>query len=177
LAPRRAVAGSIVLRGAKAACLGGRLSSNVRPQTTTPPPVDLESPCSSSDSLLPAQDLAVQGVLLRLSRTHWQGELFGTWLSGHPAPRFLGRTRRSPEEAHTVQRCASPVRPHRVQRGSCDAPCDLPCDGDCNLDCGKPSRYASCCDGCSCDWPERKNKHKRSEEEKYVYLPPRVGKP
>jgi hypothetical protein len=30
LAPRRAVAGSIVLRGAKAARLGGRLSSNVR---------------------------------------------------------------------------------------------------------------------------------------------------
>jgi hypothetical protein len=34
LGPRRAVAGSIVLRGPKAPRLSGRLSSNVRPQTT-----------------------------------------------------------------------------------------------------------------------------------------------
>ena len=46
------------------------------------------------------------------------------------------------------------------QRGS--APCDNPCGDGClpscelpNVDCSGISRYASCCDGCSCDWPER----------------------
>jgi uncharacterized protein len=67
------------------------------------------------------------------------------------------------------------------QRGS--APCDLPCDGTCvpdcdlpDLNCSKANRFVSCCDACSCDWPNRK-KAEKSEEEKYVYLPPKVGKP
>ena len=41
MAPRRAVAGSIVLRGAKAPHLTGRVSSNVRPHMNTP--ADLSS--------------------------------------------------------------------------------------------------------------------------------------
>ena len=54
-----------------------------------------------------------------------------------------------------------------AQRGSapCDLPCDVPCDFSCLPDCDLPDcrgvgRYFSCCDGCSCDWPERKKKNK-----------------
>ena len=60
------------------------------------------------------------------------------------------------------------------QRGS--APCDIPCDcstgSGCalpNTDCKSVSRYVSCCDACSCDWPDRK---KKREDDKYVYIPP-----
>ena len=60
------------------------------------------------------------------------------------------------------------------QRGS--APCDLPCDLSCIPDCSSSdfnckglSRYVSCCDVCSCDWPERK---KKPESESEPYLPP-----
>jgi len=65
------------------------------------------------------------------------------------------------------------------QRGSapCDIPCDLTCVPDCDLpslDCHGISRYFSCCDGCSCDWPERR---KKTEDDKYVYIPPSVGRP
>jgi uncharacterized protein len=60
------------------------------------------------------------------------------------------------------------------QRGS--APCDLPCDcssgSGCDLpsfDCKGVSRYVSCCDACSCDWPDRK---KKKENDQNVYIPP-----
>jgi putative component of membrane protein insertase Oxa1/YidC/SpoIIIJ protein YidD len=60
------------------------------------------------------------------------------------------------------------------QRGS--APCDIPCDcsvgSGCDLpsfDCKGVSRYVSCCDACSCDWPDRK---KKKDYDKYVYIPP-----
>jgi len=63
--------------------------------------------------------------------------------------------------------------PASGQRGS--APCDIPCDCGTGPGCDLPStdckglgRYVSCCDGCSCDWPERKKK----SGEKYVYIPP-----
>lgn len=62
----------------------------------------------------------------------------------------------------------------------CDLPCHVPCDVPCDLadvNCGKGiSQSVGCCDCCSCDWPDRR-KHKKSEEEKYVYLPPKVAKP
>jgi uncharacterized protein len=60
------------------------------------------------------------------------------------------------------------------QRGS--APCDLPCDGTCLPDCNVPDlsckdagRYLGCCDGCSCDWPERRKKPKHGPER---HVPP-----
>jgi hypothetical protein len=54
--------------------------------------------------------------------------------------------------------------------------CDAP--GDCRFD--LPSgqsfsrffNFVSCCDCGSCDWSDRKRKN--SNEEKYVYIPPRV---
>ena len=65
-----------------------------------------------------------------------------------------------------------------AQRGS--APCDLPCDCGAgsgydlpSVDCKSIGRYVSCCDACSCDWPER---NKKTEGEKYVYIPPSRGR-
>lgn len=63
-------------------------------------------------------------------------------------------------------------RPHRAQRGDCDLGCDLPCDFNFDLPSGKfctslPD-FSGCCDcGGGSD-----RKRKRSEPEKYVYIPP-----
>jgi uncharacterized protein len=74
--------------------------------------------------------------------------------------------------------CAMTQRRHHSaferQRGSapCDLPCDLGCSPDCSLpdlDCKGASRYFSCCDGCSCDWPERK---KQPQNQPEPYVPP-----
>jgi uncharacterized protein len=69
---------------------------------------------------------------------------------------------------------AQPPRFRGLQRGSMDCGCDLPCDGNCSpdLNCGDKGRGLSwCCDGCSCDGPDRK---KKTPEDKYVYLPPKL---
>jgi uncharacterized protein len=77
--------------------------------------------------------------------------------------------------AHTRHGPASRAK----QSGSapCDLPCDLSCAPDCDVpDCGKALRHVSCCDGCSCDWPDKRRRRRR-DEQKYVYLPPQSGKP
>ncbi len=62
-------------------------------------------------------------------------------------------------------------RPHRTQRGDCD----LPCDFDFDLPNGKScSSFNGCCDGASCDWPDKKRNKK--EEERYIYIPPKGKK-
>ena len=71
------------------------------------------------------------------------------------------------------------VRAPQVQRGACDVGCDVPCDLNCDLpgDCNahKGCNGFSACDCCNCDWPRR---DKRStEQEKYVYIPPKVSRP
>ena len=64
-----------------------------------------------------------------------------------------------------------------AQRGVCDLGCDLPCDAACDLPSfGDVSGFCdviSCCDCGGCDWPF--HQRKRRDEEKYVYIPPRVG--
>ncbi len=64
------------------------------------------------------------------------------------------------------------------QRGVCDVGCDLPCDLNCDLpgDCNplKSWKGFSACDCCSCDWPSRDKRS--SEQDKYVYIPPKVSK-
>lgn len=67
-----------------------------------------------------------------------------------------------------LERCGEAHRRHapsmpRLQQGS--APCDLPCDcgtgPGCDLpdvDCRGAGRFLSCCDACSCDWPQRSRK-------------------
>lgn len=67
-------------------------------------------------------------------------------------------------------------RPHIKQRGDCDLGCDAGgCDG-CDVPSGKGlgklCDLASCCDGGSCDWPERKRKNRKRE--KSVHIPPKV---
>jgi uncharacterized protein len=69
--------------------------------------------------------------------------------------------------------------PHRAlhaQHGVCDVGCDLPCDAGCDMPSGsgitKFLDVLSCCDCGSCDWPQRKNRS--SEQEKYVYIPPKA---
>ena len=68
-------------------------------------------------------------------------------------------------------------RPHRAQRGDCDLGCDLPCDLNCDLPSGKScssfADFVSCCDCSGCDWPN--NKQKESDQEQYVYIPPKSG--
>lgn len=69
-----------------------------------------------------------------------------------------------------------PRRPFKSQRGDCDLGCDAP--GDCGFD--QPSGrslsrffdFVSCCDCGGCDWPDRKRK--KSNDEKYMYVPPKV---
>jgi uncharacterized protein len=79
---------------------------------------------------------------------------------------------------HVAQvRHGSGLRGKQAGSAPCDLPCDLNCAPDCDLpDCGKSLRYVSCCDGWSCDGPERL-RHRRRDQDKYVYLPPKPGKP
>jgi putative component of membrane protein insertase Oxa1/YidC/SpoIIIJ protein YidD len=62
------------------------------------------------------------------------------------------------------------------ERGVCDVGCDVPCDFSCDAPgpstLGRICDFTSCCDCGSCDWPKRR-KHSR-DQEKYVYIPPRV---
>ena len=66
-------------------------------------------------------------------------------------------------------------RPPAGQRGVCDIGCDLPCDSSCHLPRGaglsQVCDFLSCCDCCSCDWPDRKRKDKGRERS--VYIPPK----
>jgi putative component of membrane protein insertase Oxa1/YidC/SpoIIIJ protein YidD len=64
-------------------------------------------------------------------------------------------------------------RPHRSQRGDCDLPCDLNCDLPGSDACSSLGDVANGCDCGSCDWPDRKRK--KSDEEKYMYIPPNSG--
>lgn len=70
---------------------------------------------------------------------------------------------------------ANPRRPFETQRGFCDVGCDIPCDFSCDLpsmdSCSSIADIASCCDGGSCDWPNRDRK--RDDKEQYVHIPPR----
>jgi putative component of membrane protein insertase Oxa1/YidC/SpoIIIJ protein YidD len=65
-----------------------------------------------------------------------------------------------------VQRRHQPV--HRPvfprQRGDCDIGCDLPCDS--------PSEWLDACNCGSCDWPERKRKRRKKDEDQ-IYIPPK----
>ena len=61
-------------------------------------------------------------------------------------------------------------RPHRHQRGDCDLPCDLPCDS-CDAPNLKSIKALDCLDACSCDWPSREKRKKKSESK--IYIPPR----
>ena len=69
-----------------------------------------------------------------------------------------------------------PHRPIRSQRGDCDLGCDAP--GDCGVDLpsgrsvSRVFDFVSCCDCGSCDWSDRKRQ--KSNEEKHVYIPPKV---
>ncbi len=62
------------------------------------------------------------------------------------------------------------------QRGVCDIGCDLPCDVGCDFPSfstvSKICDFTSCCDCGGCDWPTRRKRSR--EEEKYVYIPPKV---
>lgn len=67
----------------------------------------------------------------------------------------------------------APWRPHATQRGDCDVlACGLDCahPGGCN----GPSlqECAGCCDGCSCDWPDRRTRQADSAAEAQVHIPP-----
>jgi putative component of membrane protein insertase Oxa1/YidC/SpoIIIJ protein YidD len=86
---------------------------------------------------------------------------------------------------HRRQRSELPVRSLHAQRGVCDIGCDLPsCDLPCNPNCDLPSLkgvsgvcdFLSCCDCGSCDWPNKKRKQSK-EEEQYVYIPPKAWRP
>jgi uncharacterized protein len=65
------------------------------------------------------------------------------------------------------------ARPPAAQRGDCDPGCDSPCDCDLSnwRSFGRVCDVLSCCD--CCDWPDRKRKH-RKEEEQHIYIPPKT---
>ena len=79
--------------------------------------------------------------------------------------------------AHRRHR-ASIQRAPQSQRGACDLACDVPCDLNCDVP-GECTSHKTCnnfsvCDCCNCDWPRR---DKRStEQDKYVYIPPKVSR-
>ncbi|MFZ1492799.1 MAG: membrane protein insertion efficiency factor YidD [Candidatus Competibacter denitrificans] len=69
-----------------------------------------------------------------------------------------------------VQRRHTPTRHHPFprQRGDCDIGWDLPCDS--------PGDWVpDVCNCGSCDWPERKRK-KRRKNENEIYIPPKRGR-
>jgi hypothetical protein len=55
----------------------------------------------------------------------------------------------------------------------CDAPGDCGCDLPSGRGLSRVFDFVSCCDCGSCDWSDRKRK--KSDEEKYVYIPPKVS--
>jgi putative component of membrane protein insertase Oxa1/YidC/SpoIIIJ protein YidD len=61
-----------------------------------------------------------------------------------------------------------------AQRGFCDVGCDFPCEIP-SFDSGASLSDCSVCGDCgSCDWPSRNRK--KQENEKYLYIPPKVSK-